>query len=160
MHESPSTQEILWIFGLEKLFSLRWSSSSWFLFDLICLWIATLEVVLPTRTWNMIINSKPYFVIIKIKINQILVSQLLYKSYIYIWHRLKIWILSMIFHQYIGYWAISKWNSTHIIKGEEYWQNRRNIGFEMINRPKNRAWSDMWSNRGSMPKYWRYIDDV
>ena len=82
VHQQPY-KEILRSFGLEKLFSLRWSSSSWFLFNLICLWIAILEVVLPTHTWNMIISSKPCFVIIKIKINQILVSQLLYKSYIY-----------------------------------------------------------------------------
>ena len=74
VHQQPY-KEILRSFSLEKLFSLRWSSSSWFLLGLICLWIATLEVVLSDHTWNMIINFKPCFVIIKIKINQILVLQ-------------------------------------------------------------------------------------
>ena len=74
VHQQPY-KGILRSFGLEKLFSLRWSSSSWFLIGLICLWIATLEVVLPNHTWNMIISSKPCFIIIKIKINQTLVSQ-------------------------------------------------------------------------------------
>ena len=73
VHQQPY-KEILRSFGLEKLLSLRWSSSSWFLLGLICLWIATLEIVLPNHTWNMIISSKPCFVIIKIKINQTLVS--------------------------------------------------------------------------------------
>ena len=73
VHQQPY-KEILRSFGLEKLFYLRWSSSLWFLIGLICLWIAILEVVLPNHTWNMIISSKPYFVIIKIKINQTLVS--------------------------------------------------------------------------------------
>ena len=73
VHQQPY-KEILRSFGLEKLFSLRWYFSSWFLLGLICLWIATLEVVLPNHTWDMIINSKPCFVIIKIKINQTLVS--------------------------------------------------------------------------------------
>ena len=73
VHQQPY-KEILRSFGLEKLFSLRWSSSSWFLLGLICLWIATLEVILPNHTWNMIISSKSCFVIIKIKINQTLVS--------------------------------------------------------------------------------------
>ena len=73
VHQQPY-KEILRCFGLEKLFSLRRSSSSWFLLGLICLWIATLEIVLPNHTWNMIISSKPCFVIIKIKINQTLVS--------------------------------------------------------------------------------------
>ena len=75
VHQQPY-KEILRNFGLEKLFSLRWSSSLWFLLGLICLWIATLEIVLPNHTWNMIISSKPCFVIIKIKINQTLVSHL------------------------------------------------------------------------------------
>ena len=74
VHQQPY-KEILRSFGLKKLFSLRWSSSSWFLLGLICLWIATLEVVLPNHTWNMIISSKLCFVIIKIMINQTLVSQ-------------------------------------------------------------------------------------
>ena len=77
VHQQPY-QEILKNFGLEKLLSLRWSSSPWFLLGLICLWIATLEIVLPNHTWNMIISSKPCFVIIKIKINQTLVSQYVY----------------------------------------------------------------------------------
>ena len=77
LHQQPY-KEILWSLGLEKLFSLRWSSSSWFLLDLICLWIAILEVVLSNPTWNMIISSKPCFVIIKIKINQTLVLQYAY----------------------------------------------------------------------------------
>ena len=77
VHQQPY-KEILRSFGLEKLFSLRWSPSSWFLLGLICLWIATLEVVLPNHTWNMIMSSKPCFVIIKIKINQTLVSYNLY----------------------------------------------------------------------------------
>ena len=38
--------------------------------------IATLEIKLPKHTWNIIINSKSCFVIIKTEINQILVSQL------------------------------------------------------------------------------------
>ena len=75
VHQQPY-KEILRSFGLEKLFSLRWSSSSWSLIGLICLWIVTLEDVLPNHTWNMIISSKPCFVIIKIKINQTLVSHL------------------------------------------------------------------------------------
>ena len=63
-------KEILWSFGLEKLFSLRWS----FLHDFSLIWfifvIVTLKIVLPNHTWNIIISSKPCFVIIKIKINQ------------------------------------------------------------------------------------------
>ena len=41
--------------------------------------IATLEIVLPNHTWNIIISSKPYFIIIKININQTLISQLYIK---------------------------------------------------------------------------------
>ena len=37
--------------------------------------IATMEIVLPNHTWNIIISSRPCFVIIKIEINQTLVSQ-------------------------------------------------------------------------------------
>ena len=51
-----------------------------FFFLLIFLWffvfmIVTLEIFLPNHTWNIILSSKPCFVIIKININQILVSQ-------------------------------------------------------------------------------------
>ena len=55
-----------------------------FFFLLISLWldfvfmITTLEIILPSHTWNIIISSKPYFVIIKIKINQTLVLQYAY----------------------------------------------------------------------------------
>ena len=51
-----------------------------FFFLLISLWldfvfvIVTLEIVLPNYTLNILISSKPYFVIIKTKINQTLVS--------------------------------------------------------------------------------------
>ena len=81
MHQQPY-KEIVRSFGLEKLFSLRWSSSSWFFLGLICLWIATLEVVLLNHT--MIISYKPCFVIIKIKINKTLVSHTHTHIYIYI----------------------------------------------------------------------------
>ena len=37
--------------------------------------IVTLEIVLHKHTWNIIISYKLCFVIIKIKINKILVSQ-------------------------------------------------------------------------------------
>ena len=74
VHQQPY-KEILWSLDLEKLFSLRWSSSSWFLLGMIVFVIATLEIVLSNHTWNMIISFKPCFVIIKIKINQTLVSQ-------------------------------------------------------------------------------------
>ena len=47
--------------------------------------IATLEIVLPNHTWNIIISSKPYFVIIKTEINQCLVSHTHLYIYIYIY---------------------------------------------------------------------------
>ena len=79
MHENPSApttlQRNLIKLGSWKNISL-WGllllhdfSLTWFVFV-----IATLEVVLPNHTWNIIISSKLYFVIIKIKINQTLVS--------------------------------------------------------------------------------------
>ena len=64
---------------------MKFRSLKTFLFEdfflLISLWldfvfmIATLEIFLPNHTWNIIISFKPYFVIIKIEINQTLVSQ-------------------------------------------------------------------------------------
>ena len=41
--------------------------------------IIILEIVLPKHTWNIIISSKPYFIIIKIEINQTLVLQICLK---------------------------------------------------------------------------------
>ena len=102
VHQQPY-KEILRCFGLEKLFSLRWSSSSWFLLGLICLWIATLEIVLSNHTWNMIISSKPCFVIIKIKINQTLVSQ---SSYVISFH--KIYILNT--NSKVFFFIFCAWN--------------------------------------------------
>ena len=39
-------------------------------------------------------------------------------------------------------------------------QNRRYIGLEPINRRKNQACNDARSNRGSLSKYQRSIDDI
>ena len=81
MHENPSAlttlQRDLMKFGSWKTFFfwggllLHDFSLAWFVFV-----IATLEIVLLNHTWNIVISSKAYFVIIKIKINQTLVSQL------------------------------------------------------------------------------------
>ena len=34
------------------------------------------------------------------------------------------------------------------------------VNLKSINQRKNRVWSDARSNRGSLSKYWRYIDDI
>ena len=73
VHQQPY-KEILWSLGLENTFIwglllLNDFSFAWFVFA-----IATLEIVLPKHTWKMIISSKPYFVFIKTKINQTLIS--------------------------------------------------------------------------------------
>ena len=74
MHENPSAPTTL----QRDLMKLRfWKTLlfkvvfflAWFVFV-----IAILEIILSNHTWNIIISSKPCFVIIKIKINQTLVS--------------------------------------------------------------------------------------
>ena len=82
MHENPSAPITLqrdlmklesWkTFFLWGGFLLHDFSLAWFVFV-----IVTLEIILPNHTWNIIISSKPYFVIIKIKIDQTLVSHFL-----------------------------------------------------------------------------------
>ena len=77
MHQQPY-KEILWTWVLKNtslwgLLLLHDFSLAWFVFV-----IATLEIVLPNHTWNIIISSKPCFVIIKIEINQTLVSHFIY----------------------------------------------------------------------------------
>ena len=78
MHENPNAPTTLQSYEARVLKNTSlWGdlllydfSLTWFVFV-----IATLEIVLPNHIWNIIISSKPYFVIIKIKINQTLVSQ-------------------------------------------------------------------------------------
>ena len=80
MHENPSAPTTLqrdlyeaWVSKNTSLWGglfLHDVSLAWF----VCM-IATLKIVLPNHTWNIIISSKPYFVIIKTEINQTLVSQ-------------------------------------------------------------------------------------
>ena len=78
MHERPSALTTLQRYPM-KLRSWEILFFEVFFFLLISLWldfvfvIATLEIFLPNHTWNIIISSKPYFVIIKTKINQTLV---------------------------------------------------------------------------------------
>ena len=55
VHQQPY-KEILWSFGLEKLFSLRWSSSSWFLFGLICLPLWKSSCLITLEIWSLVLN--------------------------------------------------------------------------------------------------------
>ena len=79
-----------------------------FFFLLISLWldyvfvIVTLEIVLPNYTLNILISSKPYFVIIKTKINQTLVSHvgLLIRGYVTIAIRSLLQVITMNVHNY------------------------------------------------------------
>ena len=81
MHERPSAPKTL---QRDPIKLRPWKELVFevIFFLLICLWydfvfvIAILEIVLPNHTWNIIISSKPCFVIIKTKINQTLVSHL------------------------------------------------------------------------------------
>ena len=78
-HQQPY-KEILWSLGLENTslwggLLLHDFSLAWFVFV-----IATLEIVLPNHTWNIIISCKPCFVIIKIKINQTLFSHIVTRA--------------------------------------------------------------------------------
>ena len=73
VHQQPY-KEILWSFGLEELFSLRWSSSSWFLIWLdlslsLPLWKSSCLITL--EIWLLVLNlvllssksrlTKPWF---------------------------------------------------------------------------------------------------
>ena len=80
-------------------------------------------------------------------------------------HGLKNLFLWIIFRWYIRYRTTSKGYWAPIIEREEYRKKisgksqeyQRYIGLEPINWLKNRALSDVRSNRGSLSKYRRYI---
>ena len=63
----------------------------------------------------------------------------------------------MIFRRYIRYRMTSKGYWASFIEREECWKNRQNIGLELINWRKNRAWNDVQSSGGSLLKYRRYV---
>ena len=81
MYEKPSAPITLQR-DLIKLRSWKTLPFEVFFFLLISLWldfvfvIATLEILLPNHTWNIIFSSKTCFVIIETEINQTLISQL------------------------------------------------------------------------------------
>ena len=73
VHQQPY-KEILWSFGLEELFSLRWSSSSWFLLWLdLSLWLPLWKssCLITLEIWSLVLNlvflssksrlTKPWF---------------------------------------------------------------------------------------------------
>ena len=104
-------------------------SLAWFVFV-----IATLEIILPNHTWNIIISSKPCFVIIKIKINQTLVSHVCYlrfytlkppyKSSLLIYPSLQYWCFLL---EFSGVFLLSTStrinvpNWTHVPFGAYFW---------------------------------------
>ena len=76
VHQQPYKEMLRklrsWKILIFKVFFFLWIS---FYLDFVFV-IVTLEIFLPNHTWNIIISFKPYFLIIKTKINQTLVSHL------------------------------------------------------------------------------------